>query len=156
MLKRSFNAIIAVLFFCCFSGCTTITVGDYIKSDHPYAKKIYGDYDKILAVVREVVARNGYKVTAESYPSVYERPVDLHTESPKDVLFFTRTKELSFVLFSTFSHLNIYVRSVAEGAEVEVRFEKVTSTWVNQIQQTRNDKLGKGILSQIEHAMLVQ
>ena len=137
------------------SGCTTVTVGNYIRSDHPYTKKIYGDYDKIVDTIRQVLAKNGYKVTGESYPSVYERPVDVHQETPKDLLLFSQIKQHSMILFSSYTHLNIYIRSVAEGAEVEVRYGKVTSVLVKQFQSTRDDKLGNRILDQIEHAMLV-
>ncbi len=137
------------------SGCTTVTVGNYIRSDHPYTKKIYGDYDKIVETIRQVLAKNGYKVTGESYPSVYERPVDAHQETPKDLLLFSQIKQHSMIFLSSYTHLNIYIRSVAEGAEVEVRYGKVTSVLVKQFQSTRDDKLGKRILDQIEHAMLV-
>ncbi len=137
------------------SACTTVNVGNYIKSDHPYTKKIYGNFDKILETVRQVLAKNGYKVTSESYPSVYERSADEHRETPKDVLLFTEIKQHSMVLYSSYTHLNVFVHAVAEGAEVEVRYGKVTSALIKDFQNTRNDKLGNAILDQIERAMLV-
>ena len=151
-MRKALCLIFALLLL---GGCTTVTVGNYIRSDHPYTKKIYGDYDKIVETIRQVLAKNGYKVILESYPSVYERPVDAHQETPKDVLLFTEIRQHSMVLYSSYTHLNVYIRSVVEGAEVEVRFGKVTSFFIKQFQSTRDDQLGKNILDQIERAMLV-
>lgn len=136
-------------------GCTTITVGNYIQSDHPYARKIYGDYDKIVTVIRQVMEKNGYKITGESYPSVYERPVDVRQETPKDLLLFSVIRQHSLIIYSSYTHVNVYIRSIIEGADVEVRFGKITSTWVKQIHSSRNDRLGNKILNEIEQAMLV-
>lgn len=141
-----------VLLFC---GCTTVNVGHYIKSDHPYNKKIYGNYDVIINTIRDVLAKNKYKVVAESFPSVYERPVDERKETPQDVLLFTEVRQHSMILFSSYTHLNVYVRAITEGADVEVRFGKVTALLFKKIQSARNDRLGKSILDQIERAMLV-
>lgn len=137
-------------------GCSTVSVGNYIKSEHPYSKKIYGDYDKILQTIKDVLASHHYRVVSESYPSVYERATDEHKETPKDVLLFTEIKQHSMVLFSSYTHLNVFVHSVADGAEVEVRYGKVTSLLFKQLSSTRNDALGNKILDQVEHAMLVQ
>jgi uncharacterized protein (DUF302 family) len=143
------------LILLCFSGCATVTVGNYIKSDHPYSKKIYGNFDQILETTRQVLAKNGYKVTSESYPSVYERAADAHKESPKDVLLFTEVKQHSRIFYSAYTHFNVFVHALTDGAEVEIRYANTSSFLFKQVQNTRNDKLGAKILDQIERAMLV-
>ena len=134
-------------------GCAAQTSG-YIKADHPYARKLYGDYDKIIMVVKEVLQRNGWSVLEENHPSVYERAAAPDMETPKDLLIFTDVKRHFRLFYSTYSRLNVFCRATAEGAEVEIRYAKVTPLGFKQFQSIRNDKLADHLLAQMDQELL--
>jgi hypothetical protein len=134
-------------------GCVSVRVPNYIKADHPYERKMYGDYDMIVATVRNVVVHNGWKIKGETNPSTYERATD-DQSTDKDVLLFTDVKQHSMFLYSSYTHLNIFFRAIPEGAMVEIRYGKVTPLWFKQFESTRNDALAERLLQQIEQELL--
>jgi hypothetical protein len=136
-----------------FCGCTTVQLPNYIKSDRPYVRKYYGDIEQINAVVRNVLVHNGWKIKSEARPSVYERPSD-GQNTEKDVLLFTNVKQHPMILYSSYTHLNVLIHAIAEGAEVEIRYHKVTPLLIKQFNSTRNDKLVNGLLEAIEQALV--
>ena len=143
--------ILSALIFLC--GCT-VQVQSYIKSDHPYARKLYGNYDKIVLIIKEVLAQNKYKILSETHPSVYERSSDENKETPEDLLLFTDIKQHPMLLYSSYTHLNIFIHAETDGAQVELRYGKTTSFLVKQINSTRNDKLANRLLDQMEQELL--
>ena len=142
------------LFLAIACGCTTVQVPGYIKAEHPYARKMQGDFDKVVVAVQNVVVRNGWKIKTAMHPSVYERVEGENANSDKDILFFTDVKQHSMVLYSSYTHLNIFVHAIADGAQVEIRYGKATPLLIKQFQSTRNDKLANKILDQIEQELL--
>lgn len=137
-----------------FTGCTTLQVPSYIKGDHPYSRKMYGDFDKISAVVRDVVVRNGWKIQSQVNPSVYERIEGKGQDTSKDLLLFTNVKQHSMVLYSSYTHLNIYLHAIADGVEVEIRYGKLTPLGIKQFSSTRADSLANKLLDQIERDLV--
>ena len=136
------------------AGCTTIQIPTYIKADHPYTRKMYGDFDHIVVVVKRVLERNGWKIASETHPSVYERSTDEDKETPKDLVIFTDVKQHTRILYSSYSHLNVFCHANPEGAEVEIRYGKEMPLLIHQFHTTRNDALGESLLGQIEQEML--
>jgi hypothetical protein len=128
-------------------GCTTVQVPNYIKSDRPYIRKMYGDFSKIDATVRNVLVRHGWKIQSEARPSVYEHGSD---ESGRDILLFTKVKQHPMILYSSYTHLNVLIHEITEGAEVEIRYSKVTPLFFKHFTSTRNDKLANRLLDAIE------
>ncbi len=122
-------------------GCTTVQIPNYIKADHPYTCKVYGNFDKIASNVRAVLMRNGFKIDSETNPSVFERPEAESQSDGKDVLIFTSIRQHSMFLYSSYTHLNVFIHAIAEGAEVEIRYGKVTPLVIKQFRSSRNDKL---------------
>jgi hypothetical protein len=152
-MSKSVSFKLCVLFLCVLvGGCMTVRIPEYIKADHPYSRKIYGDYGKIMAAVRNVIVHSGWKVQSEGDPTVYERAQE--GSAAQDVLIFTNVKQHSMLLYSSYTHLNVYVHAIAEGAQVEVRFQKVTPLLFKQFYRTRNDKLAERLLRDIEQAVL--
>ena len=142
-------AVFSCLLFLC--GCTT-TVPNYIKSDHPYGRKMYGEFTKIDAAVRNVLVHQGWKIVGQADPSTYERGDEEATD--KDILLFTNVKQHPMVLYSSYTHLNVYLHAVPEGAQIEVRYGKVTPLLFKQFNGTRNDKLANKLIEDIEQELL--
>ncbi|MBI4309380.1 MAG: hypothetical protein HY591_03515 [Candidatus Omnitrophica bacterium] len=143
--------VLALAFLC---GCVTVQVPGYIKADHPYARKMYGNFDKIVIAAQNILVRNGWKIKAAMDPSVYERVEGEDGSTDKDILFFTDIKQHSMVLYSSYTHLNVFIHAIAEGAQVEIRYGKVTPLLVKQFRSARNDKLANKLLEQIEQELL--
>lgn len=137
-----------------FAGCVRLQIPHYIKADHPYVQNMYGDFDKIVEAVRQVVMRNGWGIERVMNPSVYERSNEEAVYGEKDVLICTNIKQHPRVLYSLYTHLNIFIRATAEGAQVDLRFGKVTSVGFKQFHSVRNDKLANTLLNQVEQELL--
>ena len=133
-------------------GCTTLQIPSYIKSEHPYSKKVYGDYNKIVYAVRDVLVRNGWKIKTITTPTIYERT--LEGDENSNILIFTEVKEQSMVLATSYTHLNVLILSIADGAMIEIRYGKLTQMPFKQMRSSRNDQLANAMLGQIEQKML--
>ena len=138
-----------LIFIVILTGCVSVQVTDYIKDNHPYTRKIIGDYENIIDTVKVVLFKEGWQIQAIANPSVYERRVGGEDES-KDVLFLTGVKQYPKILYSTYTHLNVIVCAVAEGADVEIRYEALTPVRIKQFRDVRNDKLANRLLDNIE------
>ena len=133
-------------------GCTSVPIPNYIKADHPYTRKISGDYDKIMTAIESVLSQEGWPIQDQLNPAVFERHPGGEDQS-KDVLFFTAIKQHPKFFYSTYTHLNIFVHAIAEGAEVEIRYGSLTPLPVKQLQGTRNDPLANRLLDKIEQEL---
>ncbi len=143
--------IILFILFLSMAGCATINIPNYIDPQHPYVRKVYGDYDAIVAAVRQVLAQEGWAVQSETSPSTYERDNSAEGSATGGVLLFTSVKQHSRFLYSSYTHWNAFVRPVAGGAEVEIRYACLTPLGIKQLKGTRNDKLADRIFDAIEH-----
>ena len=132
-------------------GCSTIQIPDYIKADHPYVRKISGDYPKIVSVIQDVLFINGWVVQNAVSPSEYERR-DGGEDQSRDVLFFTSPKRHSKIAYSVYVHLNVFIHATADGAEVDIRYEAINPSPIKH-SSVRNDELVNGLLDQIEQAI---
>ncbi len=132
------------------AGCATVQIPDYIPADHPYSRKVYSDFDQVTGVVKDVLARQGWRIHNEVDPSVYERDGRYESKGARGLLIFTEVKQSAFVLFSTYTHLNVFLYSPgSDYTEVEIRFGAVTPM-VKQFKSTHNDRLANRLLDAIE------
>lgn len=142
--------LLSVLFF---TGCTTVQVANYIPGDHPYSKNLYGDRDRIVSVVQHVLNSNGWRILKTVRPSEYERP-EAGAKDDQDLLIFTEVRQHSMVLYSSYTHLNVFIRVIADGATVEIRYGKLTPLFIKQFTSSRNDKLVNRLLKQMERELV--
>ena len=148
------NKALALSVCLCMAGCTTVQIPNYIEGDHAYTHKMYGQYDRIVIAVKRVLARNRWKIQGQTRPDVYERTQGDGQNADKSVLLFTDVKQHSMVLYSSYTHLNVYVYAIAEGAQVQIRYGKVTPLLVKQMRSTRADKLAQRLLEEIEQDLV--
>lgn len=143
---------ILVLLSLVCAGCTTLQIPSYIKSEHPYSRKMYGNYDKIVYAVRDVLTHNGWKIKTITNPTIYERT--LEGDENNNILIFTEIKEQSMLVATSYTHLNVFILSIADGAMVEIRYGKLTQMPFKQLRSARCDKLAESLLEQIEQKIL--
>ncbi len=129
-------------------GCATTQFSGYIKADHPYVRKISGDYNKIIDAIKVVLFKENWEIQAQVNPSVYERSPDGEDQS-KDILFITKPRRYFNILYFTYEHLNIFVHAIAEGAQVDIRFQAVSPMTTG----TRNQALANRLLDKIKREL---
>jgi hypothetical protein len=147
MLKiaRNFGLLFLVI---SLLGCASFQGQDYIKADHPYVRKVSGDFDKIVSAVKLALGEEGFMIKSEVNSSDYERR-DGGEDQSKDVLLFTEYKRHSKILYSTYVHWNIYIHPTADGAELDLRYESFTPRPIKP-SVTNNPKAASRLLDKIE------
>ena len=131
-------------------GCARVEIPDYINADKPYVRKVYAKYDQVVEAVNEVMAKNRWVLKQPVDPSVYERDERWENTHATKVLMFSEMRQYFRVLYSTYTHINVYVYDGGDGIEVELRYNSVTwflKTW----RKYRNDKLANRLLNAIEN-----
>jgi hypothetical protein len=140
-----------IFFLMTFLGCSTAQFPYYIQADHPYIRKISGNYDKIITAVKGVFYQEGLAIVDEVNPSEYERH-EGGEDQKDDILFFTEIKHHSRILYSTYTHWNVFVHKTADGAEIDLRYEALTPHSIKQSSK-RNDQLAAKLLDEIEQSI---
>lgn len=136
--------------FLIFSGCSSVPLSGYIgKVDHPYDKKFYGTFEKIVATTIYVLKKKGWKIDSEADPSIYERDDRYDNGQYQNLLLMTTFKSHYRFFYSTSAHLNVFIHSIGNTCELEIRYEGQNSM-VKQFASSRNDRLVQGIFDAVE------
>lgn len=143
MVKKILIALLVLL-----TGCASTGVPHYIKAERPYVRKISGNFEEIVASVKDVLYKQGWLIQQEVNPSEYERR-EGGEDQQRDILLFTEIKRHSKVAYATYTHLNVFIYANADGAEVDIRYEAITPRPVRR-SSFRNDRLVNKILDAIE------
>lgn len=156
MMKNILN--ITKVFLLCVligaAGCASIPP-QYIPGDQPYKRTYYGDFDDILSVVRSTLEEDGWEVVKEVDPTLYERN-PLYNEGEKGhILLFTNIKKSQRFVYSTSTHLNVYVNRIFDGVEVDARYGRVRDFHVLKMRSYKNERLVKKFLDRIEQKLLL-
>ena len=124
-------------------------MSEYIgRVDHPYDRKIYASLEKVTSAVMFVLKNKGWDIS-EADPSVYERDERYDNNGYRNLLITTNMRKNSRVLYSTFSHLNVFIHAINNTCDVEIRYES-QKRLVKSFISVRNDRLAQGILDAVE------
>jgi len=135
MLKNMSYLILSLLFI--LSGCTSVQMPGYIsRVDHPYERKIYGSFEKVVSSTMFVLKNKGWTIINEVDPSIYERDDRYDNNGYQNLLIMTSVRKKFLHLIST--RLNVFIHSIGNTCDVEIRIS------------ARNDKMVQGILDTIE------
>jgi len=138
-----------LLFILFLAGCASVPMSEYIgRVDHPYDRKIYASLEKVTSAVMFVLKNKGWDIS-EADPSVYERDERYDNNGYRNLLITTNMRKNSRVLYSTFSHLNVFIHAINNTCDVEIRYESQTRM-VKSFISARNDQLAQGILNAVE------
>lgn len=130
------------------AGCASVQMPGYIsRVDHPYDRKFYASFEKVLSAFVFVLKSNGWTFS-EANPSIYERDDRYDNSGYQNLLIITDVKKNYHVFSSTFTHLNIFFHSIGNACEVEIRYEAKTP-FVKQFTSVRNDQMVEGILDAV-------
>ncbi len=145
--------VIVLFFMLFFVGCVSATIPHYLQDKSPYKKKFYASYDDTLKAVQTTLPDLGWKITSLSDPVVYEQNSAGNEAVPKQILMFTDVRQTAFFLGTRYAKMNIYVRSLSDGTEVEIRYITVTSTPFKTLKNYKNDNAVQRIFDRIEKAL---
>lgn len=118
------------------------------RVDHPYDRKFYASLEKVTSAVIYVLKKQGW-VISEADPSIYERDDRYDNNSYLNLLIITDNKKHPRVLYSTFTHLNVFIHAIGNTCDVEIRYEAQTPL-IKLFISTRDDALVQGILDAVE------
>ena len=129
------------------SGCASVPMPEYIgRVDHPYNKKIYVNFEKVVSVLTYVLKKQGWTIS-EADPSIYERDDRYDNNGYQNLLIITDIAKKPFHL--TRSHLNVFIHSLDNTSDVEIRYEAQTSM-IKQFISTRDDVLVQSIWDAVD------
>ena len=125
-------------------------VPEYIsRADHPYEKKFYVGFEKAVSSTMYVLKKKGWVIDTEAEPSLYERDERYDNNGYQNLLIMTSVKKQGRLLYATYTHLNVFIHSLGNTSDVEIRYEAHTPL-VKQFVSERNDRLVQGILNALE------
>ena len=140
--------VLLLVFF--LSGCASGQMPEYIgRADHPYDRKIYAGFEKVVSSLNYILKNKGWKIEEEDNPTVYERDDRYENNGYQNLLIMTGIKKYYHVLYPTYAHLNVLVHSLDNATDVEIRYEARTPL-IKQFTSVRNDQVGLGILDALE------
>jgi len=131
-------------------GCASVQMPGYIsRADHPYQRKIYGSFDKIVSSLDFVLKKQGWAIINEVDPSIYERDDRYDNNGYQNLLIITDFRKHNRVLYSTSTHLNVFIHSMGNACDVEIRYEANTKL-LKQFSSAKNDQLVQNILDAVQ------
>jgi hypothetical protein len=130
------------------SGCASVQTPGYIsRADHPYDRKYYASYEKVVSSIVYVLKNKGWSIDSEADPAIYERDDRYDNPDYQNLLIMTGVRKN--LLHMTSITLNVLVHSIGNTCDVEIRYEAQTSL-IRQFISVRNDQLVQDILDAIE------
>jgi hypothetical protein len=95
------------------SGCSSMQTPGYIsRMDHPYDRRFYGSFEKVVSSTMFVLKNKGWVIISEVDPSMYERDDRYDNNGYQNLLILTGTRKNYHALYSTFAHLNVFIHSI--------------------------------------------
>lgn len=119
------------------------------RADHPYNRRIYAGFEKVVSTFNYVLNKQGWRISEEDDPSVYERDDRYDNNGYQNLLIMTAVRKHFYGLYSTYMHLNVFIHSMGNTSDVEIRYEALTPL-VKQFTSVRNDQVGQDILDAVD------
>ena len=97
-----------------------------------------------------VLKNKGWTISNEIDPAGYERDDRYDNNGYRNLLIMTDIRK--HFLHLRYAHLNVFIHSIGNTCDVEVRYEDQTSL-VKQFSSARNDRVVQGILDAVEREL---
>ena len=102
-----------------------------------------------MSAVKKTLADSGWKVVESADPATYEHDENYDKTKGKQVLLFTDPRQTSMFLFSRYTNLNVYVRTLGpDSTEVEIRYFSMLPA-MKSFKTSKNDRLADKLFAQI-------
>jgi len=147
-MKRFFLPCLCLIFT--LTGCSTIILPRYIPDKNPTQKKLYADYDRVVAATKAAFKDLGWEVAEEADPAVYERAWQLRDKNVKQILLMSDYHKSNFLIVSKNTAINAYIRAGADATELELRYLRVSTYPFKSFYKYRNNKLINALFQRID------
>ena len=141
--------IVILLMMFAVSGCVSVKIPKYITDKNPYKKTVLSPYDEVLIATRKALEETRWTVTDVTDPGMYEHNRD-EGEGGKQCLIFTETQQAARVLYSRYTTINVYLRALKDGTEIEIRYLARRPFLFMMSETYRNDRLVDRIFDEIQ------
>ena len=129
-----------ILFLISCAGCVSVKIPRYLEDSSTYLKKFYAPFEETFAATQKTLQEQGWVISDTVDPAIYEQMANYDSKRGKQTLIFTETRQTSLLLFSRYTNLNVYVRSLdSSSTEVEIRYHSVTPLFFKSLKSTKND-----------------
>jgi len=142
---------VAILTIFLFSGCASVEPGYISRVDHPYDRKFYASFEKVVSSIVFVLKSKGWPIDSEADPSIYERDDRYDNNGYQNLLIMTGVRKSSSHMTSI--RLNVLVHSINNTCDVEIRYEAQTP-FIRRFISVQNDKMIEDILDTVEKDLL--
>ncbi len=146
-MRRTILLGLAFVFVC--AGCVTVNIPKYIQDKSPYKKTFYAGYEETLEAAQKALKETGWQVTDTVNPIAYEQQGASEAQA-KQVLIFTQARQTPAILTSRYMSLNVYVRAIDSGAEVEIRYFSVTPVLLGRAKGYKNNLVVNRVFDRME------
>ncbi len=134
------------------SGCVTVKMQKYIKDEAPYKKTYFVSFEKTYEATLKALSDLGWKVSDITSPSTYEANASTN-ENKKQVLILTEVRQTPLFLTSRYMNLNVYLRALDNGTEVEIRYLGVVPALFKSMTNYKNDAVVKKVFTRIQEIL---
>ena len=117
------------------------------RADHPYQRKFYAGFEKVVSSFIYVLKEQGWAIS-EADPSIYERDERYDNNGYRNLLIIT--DPIKKPLSMTSMHLNVFIHSMGNDCDVEIRYEARTHM-VKQFTSLKNDRLVQSLLDAVDN-----
>ena len=150
-MEKSVNKLILFLGLLAVSGCTTIAIPSYIKSENPYKKTFYTDFARTLDAVTNALTDTGWVVTEKTDPNFFEQNRSASAADVKQVLIFTDIRQMGMFLGSHYARVNVYLKMLSDDeTEVEIRYLSVNSMFLKSFYNYKHNKSVENLFNKIQ------
>ena len=144
--------ILSMVLIC--SGCSSLPLSEYIgRVDHPYERRIYASFEKVTSAFQYVLKKKGWTIMTEAEPFIYERDDRYDNNGYQNLVIITNIKKKFRVVYTNYTHLNVFIHSIANTCDVEIRYESQTPL-IKQFISARNDQLVQALLDAVEQEVI--
>ena len=145
-MKRFFWVALCLLIA---QGCTSAVIPNYLPDEKPYTKRFQADHKIALQAVRQALRELGWDIEQTLDPLVYEQ--DQIADSGKDdILIMTAIRQTPLFVGTRYAKMNIYIRSLKDVSDVEIRYLTVTSLPFKNVTSYSNDSAVDRVFEHIE------
>ena len=140
------------LVFVMCTGCVTVKIPKYLKDGFPYKKKFYATFDNTLTATKQALKETGWKITEMANPSTFEQDQSVNSKV-KQILIFTEIRQTPLILSSRYMSLNLYLRSLEDATDVEIRYISVMPMLFKNSENYKNDDVVNKIFDRISQLL---
>ena len=134
------------------TGCVTVKIPKYLKDEFPYKKKFYATFDNTLTATKQALKETGWKITEMANPSTFEQDQSVNSKV-KQILIFTEIRQTPLILSSRYMSLNLYLRSLEDATDVEIRYISVMPMLFKNSENYKNDDVVNKIFDRISQLL---